>query len=266
MEQTDKKEAINMMNAEITGFCTKCKKSQPMVEYGETTLKNGRTALKGKCSVCSSPVFTFKKTEIIDSGPKQSTIAKIKAIGSARDVEVHQEFEPFTTRINFKRVKCLIGPEVGNTLFVVYQRVVSVKKDKFTIGDTTFHLDISKTAYVAKTLFRGAMPHLLYDISKADPLVKNVSPLDPRNKAALNVSSRSFNTMFKKNIILQGLAALRNPGLGTGALLALVIGIMAFVMGYFVGIVFPVGIGGTPPPTTSHFGNASGIILDKLLK
>jgi len=40
-----------------TAYCMKCKKQQP-VKDGETVImKNGRKALKGKCTVCGTSVY-----------------------------------------------------------------------------------------------------------------------------------------------------------------------------------------------------------------
>lgn len=37
-----------------TAYCVKCKATQPMVEAQTVTMKNGRPALRGKCSVCGT--------------------------------------------------------------------------------------------------------------------------------------------------------------------------------------------------------------------
>ncbi|MFH1577574.1 MAG: DUF5679 domain-containing protein [Candidatus Omnitrophota bacterium] len=37
-----------------TGYCVKCKSSKEMKDAQESTLKNGRRALKGKCSDCGT--------------------------------------------------------------------------------------------------------------------------------------------------------------------------------------------------------------------
>jgi len=39
------------------GYCVKCKKSQDMQDATNVTLKNGRMAVKGKCSVCGTAMF-----------------------------------------------------------------------------------------------------------------------------------------------------------------------------------------------------------------
>jgi hypothetical protein len=42
--------------AEIA-YCMKCKKKQEMVKTEPVTMKNGRKALKGKCSVCGTGMY-----------------------------------------------------------------------------------------------------------------------------------------------------------------------------------------------------------------
>jgi hypothetical protein len=38
-------------------YCMKCKKKTEMVKTEEVTMKNGRKALKGKCSVCGTGMY-----------------------------------------------------------------------------------------------------------------------------------------------------------------------------------------------------------------
>lgn len=45
----------------MEAYCLKCKKKQQMKDPKEVTLKNGRTATKGTCSVCGTKTMTFKK-------------------------------------------------------------------------------------------------------------------------------------------------------------------------------------------------------------
>jgi len=40
-------------------YCVKCKKSQPAKDVVDTVTKNGRSAKKGKCSVCGTTVCKF---------------------------------------------------------------------------------------------------------------------------------------------------------------------------------------------------------------
>jgi hypothetical protein len=42
--------------AEI-GYCMKCKQKREMKETTEVTMKNGRKALKGKCTVCGTGMY-----------------------------------------------------------------------------------------------------------------------------------------------------------------------------------------------------------------
>jgi hypothetical protein len=39
------------------GYCMKCKSKRAMVDAQETTMKNGRKAIKGKCSQCGTGMF-----------------------------------------------------------------------------------------------------------------------------------------------------------------------------------------------------------------
>jgi len=39
------------------GYCVKCKAKQEMAEAKEVTMKNGRSAIKGKCPVCGTGMF-----------------------------------------------------------------------------------------------------------------------------------------------------------------------------------------------------------------
>ena len=41
----------------MTGYCMKCKKTQEMSGAEKVTMKNGRPAAKGTCSVCSTKMF-----------------------------------------------------------------------------------------------------------------------------------------------------------------------------------------------------------------
>jgi len=38
-------------------YCMKCKKKQEMKETQEVVMKNGRKALKGKCTVCGTGMY-----------------------------------------------------------------------------------------------------------------------------------------------------------------------------------------------------------------
>ena len=39
------------------GYCVKCKAKRAMVETADVTMKNGRKAVKGKCSVCKTRMY-----------------------------------------------------------------------------------------------------------------------------------------------------------------------------------------------------------------
>jgi hypothetical protein len=39
------------------GYCVKCKAKKEMKDTQEVTMKNGRRALKGKCSACSTGMY-----------------------------------------------------------------------------------------------------------------------------------------------------------------------------------------------------------------
>lgn len=39
------------------GYCVKCKAKQEMKDAKETTMKNGRSAMKGKCPKCGTGMF-----------------------------------------------------------------------------------------------------------------------------------------------------------------------------------------------------------------
>lgn len=42
---------------QITGYCVKCKAKKSITEAKETTMKNGRKAMKGKCLDCGTGMF-----------------------------------------------------------------------------------------------------------------------------------------------------------------------------------------------------------------
>lgn len=43
-------------------YCVKCKRKVAIGEAEEVTTKNGRKALKGRCSVCGTTVMRFVKS------------------------------------------------------------------------------------------------------------------------------------------------------------------------------------------------------------
>jgi hypothetical protein len=40
-----------------TGYCVKCRTKREMANAQQVTMKNGRPALKGKCSVCGTGMY-----------------------------------------------------------------------------------------------------------------------------------------------------------------------------------------------------------------
>ena len=42
-------------------YCVKCKAKTEAVDLIDTTLKNGKAAVKGRCSVCNTAVFQIGK-------------------------------------------------------------------------------------------------------------------------------------------------------------------------------------------------------------
>ena len=41
----------------MEGYCMKCKAKREIKDAKETTMKNGRKAMKGKCAVCGTGMF-----------------------------------------------------------------------------------------------------------------------------------------------------------------------------------------------------------------
>ena len=39
------------------GYCVKCKATKTMKDASEVTMKNGRKAMKGKCSACGTGMY-----------------------------------------------------------------------------------------------------------------------------------------------------------------------------------------------------------------
>ena len=44
-------------SAAVTGHCMKCKEKREMKDTEEVTMKNGRKAMKGVCTVCGTKMF-----------------------------------------------------------------------------------------------------------------------------------------------------------------------------------------------------------------
>ncbi len=41
----------------MRGYCVKCRDKRDMVEANQVTMKNGRSAMKGKCSSCGTGMY-----------------------------------------------------------------------------------------------------------------------------------------------------------------------------------------------------------------
>jgi hypothetical protein len=46
-----------------TGYCVKCKEKREMANEEQVEMKNGRKAMKGKCSVCGTGMYSIMKKE-----------------------------------------------------------------------------------------------------------------------------------------------------------------------------------------------------------
>jgi len=46
---------------EVTGYCVKCRSKRAISGAQETTMKNGRPAVKGVCPTCSTTIFRIGK-------------------------------------------------------------------------------------------------------------------------------------------------------------------------------------------------------------
>ncbi len=44
-------------------YCVKCREKREMRDEKEVTMKNGRPALEGVCSVCGTKLFRLKSTK-----------------------------------------------------------------------------------------------------------------------------------------------------------------------------------------------------------
>ena len=51
------------METKIIGYCMKCKSKQTMKDSEKITMKNGRKAMKGKCSICGTGMFRILANE-----------------------------------------------------------------------------------------------------------------------------------------------------------------------------------------------------------
>lgn len=59
------------------GYCNKCKIKKEIVDAVEVLMKNGRKAIKGKCSTCGSVIFKIvggKPVQVnVDDPPQKSS-------------------------------------------------------------------------------------------------------------------------------------------------------------------------------------------------
>ena len=46
-----------------TGYCVKCKAKSEMKDAEKVTMKNGRPAMKGKCSKCGTGMYKILSTK-----------------------------------------------------------------------------------------------------------------------------------------------------------------------------------------------------------
>lgn len=46
-----------------TAYCVKCKEKREMAEAQEVEMKNGRKAMKGKCPVCGTGMYSIMKKD-----------------------------------------------------------------------------------------------------------------------------------------------------------------------------------------------------------
>jgi len=46
----------------VMGYCVKCRAMRELKDVEQVTLKNGRPAIRGKCTVCGTTVYVIGKT------------------------------------------------------------------------------------------------------------------------------------------------------------------------------------------------------------
>ncbi|CAA9573648.1 MAG: hypothetical protein AVDCRST_MAG18-2274 [uncultured Thermomicrobiales bacterium] len=64
----------------MQGYCLKCREKREMQEPKEVTLKNGRAAMQGLCSVCGTKITVIggkKAAEKIGDSDKSDNFAKV---------------------------------------------------------------------------------------------------------------------------------------------------------------------------------------------
>lgn len=47
----------------VQGYCVKCREKRDMQNAERVTMKTGRDAMKGKCGVCSTGMYSMLKSE-----------------------------------------------------------------------------------------------------------------------------------------------------------------------------------------------------------
>jgi NAD-dependent SIR2 family protein deacetylase len=52
-----------MKGKQVEAYCVKCKKKTEIKDPKEVTMKNGRAAIAGTCSVCGTKVFRIKSNK-----------------------------------------------------------------------------------------------------------------------------------------------------------------------------------------------------------
>lgn len=62
----------------IEGYCMKCKKKRVMTNVVNTTMKNGRPAVKGKCGTCDTKMFKIGTGKSSSSSAKKSKSKKTR--------------------------------------------------------------------------------------------------------------------------------------------------------------------------------------------
>lgn len=61
------------------GYCVKCKAKKEIIDAVEETMKNGRTAIKGKCPTCGTVMFKIlggKAASSVGTEPAGDSAAK----------------------------------------------------------------------------------------------------------------------------------------------------------------------------------------------
>lgn len=78
------------------GYCMKCKAKRDMKSTSEVTMKNGRKAMKGECSKCSTKMFKIlagpkKGKGVVGAGSKRARkprkLRKLRRVRKVRRVK-----------------------------------------------------------------------------------------------------------------------------------------------------------------------------------